>query len=204
MKVLGAEIPKHGSGSGTRGAVVKNDLANVLVEHLFPGLTEAEQSKYVKNMGAQAQQRAVDPSILGILSNLDPENAADKDFEKVRKVAMEELQERMIDKGVAKQKGLQQDEEKKRNEIAREKREIEEKERYEREQTTRKQETQQRLKDCTPKALKEFLPGGGNIDIAEIPTIEIPTSTLPFQGPICQSFCLDLLSFFFWFPTKKT
>ena len=201
MKVLGAEIPKHGSGSGAKGAVVKNDLANVLVEHLFPGLSEAEQSKYVKNMGAQTQQRAVDPSKLGIFSNLDPENAADKDFEKVRKVALEELQERMIDKGVAKQKGVQ-DEEKKKNEIAREKREKEEKERYEREQKTRKQETQQRLKDCTPKALKEFLPGGGNIDIAEIPTIEYHPVLCHFRVRYASRFVLIYYSFSSGFPPK--
>lgn len=154
IKILNVPVPARGSGA--KGALVKYDLAKALAEHLFPGETESEIEKYVKGMGGQ--QRAIDPSILQILGELDPENAADKDFQKVKKIAMEEMQERLIRKG-ADHARAKDKEAAEKQETDRKKREAEEKEKAEKAEAERRKEVQKRNMGLTPKDLKDFLPG---------------------------------------------
>ena len=110
------------------------------------------------------QKVKYDPAMLQILGSLDAENAADKDFLRMKKVASEELQTMFIEEGAKQER--QKREKREREES--EKKAAEEKTRkvqaeVQKKHKERKQEEQARNWGLTPKNLRNLLPGRGEI-----------------------------------------
>ena len=114
--------------------------------------------------------KLIDPSILQVLSHLDPENAEDTQFLKMKKMAQEELENCLIQHGRAKKEKEVNEKERREKERNEEKKTPKEnmeevaKAREISERRSRKQEEVARLWNLTPKELRDFLPGGGSID----------------------------------------
>lgn len=151
-KFLKLVLPKKGEDGGT---LKKPDFARALVEHYFADAPEDDKKKYIEGMCGP--QRHVDPGILHIMAELDPENAADPGFLKVKKLAMEELGEKMLKKAA----DNKDDDDMGKAEKKAKERETKEKEAAEKERKERVKETQKRAFGLTPKELKDFLPGKG-------------------------------------------
>lgn len=97
---LDLQIPRFPNGSGARGSVVKEDHARALVRFLFPGFSVAEQEELVKSLAPpprkkkqapKAEDMDEDSQVLGMIAQLDPENAAA--FSKMSLFAKEKLAE---------------------------------------------------------------------------------------------------------------
>ena len=82
-KVLKLDLPKKGEGSGKTGNVVKIDYAKALIGHYFENASETEKKRMLESI--MGTTKLIDPSILQVLSHLDPENAEDSMFLKMKK-----------------------------------------------------------------------------------------------------------------------
>ena len=176
VRVLNADVPAQGRGSGKNGNVVKLDLAKSLVEHLFPTEPADEKARMVNAL--MGRQKAVNPEILQIVSGLDAENAEDQIFKKMKKQASEELQRSFVSAGKkqaererrpppappqagqnpgssAAQPAAPRDGEMQQHEAARARAHAEHKK--------HEQQNAERLNQLTPPTLRSFLPGGGTI-----------------------------------------
>lgn len=89
VRICNCKVPAKGAGSGAGGNLVKVDVARSLIEHFWAN--ESAPKKEEMLSGIMGKVRLKDPTILSILKELDPENAQDKDFLKMKKVAREEL-----------------------------------------------------------------------------------------------------------------
>ena len=159
-KVLKLDLPKKGEGSGKTGNVVKIDYAKALIGHYFENASETEKKRMLESI--MGTTKLIDPSILQVLSHLDPENAEDSMFLKMKKMAQEELEQCLVQHGRA-------EKEKEVDEKVRLEKEKEEQKRSAKakeigERKCRKQEEAARLWNLTPKELRDFLPGGGSIE----------------------------------------
>ena len=107
---LGVEVPKFPHGSGARGSVIKVDHARALVKFLFPRESEKIQEELVSNLSPPArpkknkvpQNPSEDEQVLGMISQLDPENA--QAFERMGKLAKQKLAEMYREEGAEKLK----------------------------------------------------------------------------------------------------
>ena len=168
LRGVHAEVPKHPHGSGKGGNIMKVDLANALVRHLYPMNPESDILRMVNAI--LGRKRKVSPAVLQIVANLDPENQEDSIFKKMSKEASEQLQKSFEEEGAEKQKrraAAKQKEDQDKQEAPRKPPELhkheEAKARVHAEHKAREKETTERLMNLTPPDLKQFLPGGGEI-----------------------------------------
>ncbi|CAK9091682.1 unnamed protein product [Durusdinium trenchii] len=83
VRICNCKVPAKGAGSGAGGNLVKVDVARSLIEHFWAN--ESAPKKEEMLSGIMGKVRLKDPTILSILKELDPENAQDKDFLKMKK-----------------------------------------------------------------------------------------------------------------------
>eukprot|EP00435_Cladocopium_sp_Y103_P028493 s2646_g7.t1 len=195
-KVLGLTLPNKGQGSGKNGNVVKVDYARSLIEFYFAGSKETEKKRMLESL--MGTTKLVDPSILQVLSHLDPENAEDSRFLKLKKLAQEELESCLIEHGRV-QVEKEKEEERKEREHPKGNMEEVARAREVAERKNRKQEEAARLWNLTPKELRDFLPGAGSIEntfsIEYHPVNQYFRVKYP-SASTCNCGCFDMFALF--------
>ena len=102
---LGVKVPQFPNGSGLKGSVVKVDHARALVRFLFSTEDEQAQEELVKSLAPPPKKKKEhatedfddDTKVLGMIAQLDPENA--QAFSKMTALAKEKLAEMYRDEG---------------------------------------------------------------------------------------------------------
>lgn len=102
---LGVKLPQFPNGSGVKGSVIKEDHARALVRFLFSTEDEQTQEELVKALAPPPKKKKEcvsadvdeDSKVLGMIAQLDPENA--QAFEKMASLAKEHLAEMYRNEG---------------------------------------------------------------------------------------------------------
>ncbi|CAE7326484.1 unnamed protein product, partial [Symbiodinium sp. CCMP2456] len=98
---LGLPGPEKKTGSGTNRNIVKTDLCQYIIAHLFPSADENEKRRMLSGMlgTSKAKWKDQEASVVKMVAQLDPDNA--KEFEPLVRHAKTRIEQKLREEGEA-------------------------------------------------------------------------------------------------------